>query len=117
MRSTFTALFCVFFAFSAVAIGCGRSAPRGEDAAPAAPPAATADPAVEEAREAAEHRRDSLAAAFAALDAGTYAGPFLGAMNMHTSVLSEPAWPADETTDGGTPLPAAFTSVRLGYLR
>jgi hypothetical protein len=99
------------------ALGCGRSSPKQKDAEPAVAPAAEADPAAAEAREAAEHHRAALAAALAALGAGTYAGPFVGAMNMHTSVLSEPAWPADETPDGGAPLPAGFTSVRLGYLR
>ncbi len=53
-------------------------------------------------------RADLVAAARAALDAGTFTGLRIGAMSMQTSVLSTTSWPE---SDGGLP------STRLGYLR
>jgi hypothetical protein len=89
-----------------VAGGCGHKTAAVNDAEPPAPAPA---PTVDQAAVAAEARRALVASSRAAVAAGTYTGPRIGAMNMNTSVLSELEWP--ESRDGGS------TSVRLGYLR
>ena len=62
-------------------------------------------------------REDVLSKARAALAAGTYDGPRVGAMNMVTSVLSAPAWPESDAGAGRAQPAAEKASIRLGYLR
>lgn len=102
------------YAGSFVAIACSRRPPPGaveghEGASSGLDGAVTewVDEAVEAGIDPLVHE-ETAANARASLAAGTYEGPFVGAMNMVTSVLSTPAWPEND---------AGIASSRLGYLR
>ncbi len=64
--------------------------------------------------EPADAHDEVVAAARAALDAGTWEGGLIGAASMHTTVVDRMSWP--DFTDGGAPINDGG-ATRLGYLR
>jgi len=103
-RARFIAL-AVVAAWPFASAACSKGEPH---ATPATDASAGTVAAITDAGPDGAARSEMVAAAREALDAGRYEGPLVGAMNMVTSVMNEPAWPDADGGAGG---------VRLGYLR